>query len=68
MIDTKELKVAMVRAGYNQKELAKACKVSNPTITRMFQEGRCGTDLAERISIILKIANPGEIFFATKIA
>lgn len=64
MFAKNELKAAMVRKGYDQKELAKAIGMSSKTLYLKMKTGKFGTDEVEKIMKVLDIKSPMSIFFA----
>jgi predicted XRE-type DNA-binding protein len=64
MVNRLEIKAQMVRKGLKQKDLAIACGVSQPTISRLFRDGCCDIKLADKLIAVLEISNPVAVFFA----
>lgn len=66
MLSVEELRVAMLRKGYTQKQLAKEIGMSEQTLTRKLKKKKMGLDEADKIIEVLQIDNPAKIFFAEK--
>lgn len=64
MINTNELKAAIVRKGLTQKEVAKQLNMSERTLTNRFSRGIFGSDEIEKLMNVLDISDPMPIFFA----
>lgn len=64
MVNVRLLRSYMVKAGYNQKELARLLGMSEQTFTRRLKKRVFGTDEAAKIVELLRIDNPQAVFFA----
>lgn len=64
MVNTNELKAAIVRKGLTQKEVAKQLNMSERTLTNRFSRGIFGSDEIEKLMNVLDISDPMPIFFA----
>lgn len=64
MLDVNAFKAAMVKKGYSQAELAKEIGISPRTLSTRIKTGDFGTLEIRKITEILDIDNPIEIFFA----
>lgn len=56
------LRAEIARAGKTQDWLAKKLGITPPALSKKIREGRFGVDEAERITELLGIRDPGEIF------
>lgn len=56
------LRAEIARAGKTQDWLAKKLGITPPVLSKKIREGRFGVDEAERITELLGIRDPGEIF------
>lgn len=66
MVQTNELKAAMVRKGLSQAEVAKAIGVSNKTFCDRMKKKIFGSDEIEIMIDLLEIKDPMFIFFNRK--
>lgn len=62
MVNTNELKAAIVRKGLTQKEVAKQLNMSERTLTNRFSRGIFGSDEIEKLMNVLDISDPMPIF------
>lgn len=67
MVNSNELKAAMVRKGLTQKDVAKQLKITPRTLSTKLNKGVFGSDEIEQLIIMLDINNPMPIFFAHKV-
>ena len=67
MINSNELRAAMVRKGYTQAEMAQKLGISSRTFSRKMQKGNFGTDEAKVMIDELEIADPVAVFFANQV-
>ena len=65
-MNIRKLKGVMAERGYSGTKLAAAAGMNVETMRRKLRSGKFGIDEAEKISEILKIENPLEIFFAER--
>lgn len=63
MVQTNELKAAMVRKGLSQADVAKAIGVSNKTFCERMKQKVFGSDEIEKMIDLLEIENPMFVFF-----
>ena len=63
MVNSNELKAAMVRKGFTQKEVAKKLNITQKTLSNKLRKGVFGSDEIEKLMILLDISNPIEVFF-----
>lgn len=63
MVNVAELKAAMVRKGYTQKELASKLGMSEKTMYTRLKNECFGSDEIEKMMDILDITDPMPIFF-----
>lgn len=69
MFDERRFRAQMVLADVTMKELASSLGINESTLYRKIkQEGAFTRDEINRMIDILKIKEPGEIFFANKLA
>ena len=67
MVQTNELKVAMLRKGLTQADVAKAIGVSNKTFSDRMKKKIFGSDEIEIMIDLLEIKDPMFIFFNRKV-
>jgi len=67
MVRVDELRLLIEKRGYTIKEIAYLLGVSNRTLESRLDKGNLGSEDIEKMRIILKIKNPGEIFFAKNV-
>lgn len=65
MVNSNELKAAMVRKGFTQKDIAKSLGITPRTFSNKLSKGVFGSDEIEKMIIVLEIKNPMPIFFAS---
>lgn len=63
MIQTNKLKGVIVANGLTMADVANELNVTPKTFYEKMKKGVFGTDEAEKMIKLLKIENPGEIFF-----
>lgn len=68
MIDIASLKAEMVRNGLTQKDMANKLNMSPRTFSNKLKKGVFGSDEIDKMISELKIKNPIEIFFATRVS
>lgn len=69
MFDERRFKAQLALCGMSLKELAKALDINESTLYRKIQrDGDFTRDEINKMIHILKIQQPGEIFFADKLA
>lgn len=66
MVDSNELKAAMVRKGLTQKEVAKKLHIAPRTLSSKLRKGIFGSDEIETLMVVLDIRDPMPIFFAPR--
>jgi DNA-binding Xre family transcriptional regulator len=64
VVDVKELKVAMIRKGMNQRQLAEAIGMHETQLSFKMNRGKFSLQDAEKIIRALDIDDPVRIFFA----
>lgn len=64
VVNTNELKAAIVRKGFTQKDVAKRLNISSRTFSSRLKKGIFGSDEIEALMFILDIHDPVPIFFA----
>ncbi len=64
MLNTNELKAAMVRKGLTQKDVADSLNISAKTLSNRISRGVFGSDEIECLMKLLDITDPMSIFFA----
>lgn len=64
MVNSNELKAAMVRKGLTQKDVAKELNIAPRTLSSKLSKGVFGSDEIENLMTILDIKDPMSIFFA----
>ncbi len=64
MVDVNLLKSEMLKCGLTRGELCEKAKISQSTFSRRIKHGFFRTDEATRITEILNLKNPAEIFFS----
>jgi len=62
MILVEQLRLIMKNKGYDQKKLAAAIGVAENTLSRKLKKGVLGSDEIMRISELLEIEHPEQIF------
>lgn len=67
MVQTNELKIAMLRKGLTQADVAKAIGVSNKTFSDRMKKKIFGSDEIEIMIDLLEIKDPMSIFFNRKV-
>lgn len=63
-MNIRQFKAELARAGYTQAKLAQDLKMAESTLTRKIKRNSFTLEEAEKITSILAIQNPCEIFFA----
>lgn len=66
MVQTNELKAAMVRKGLSQADVAKAIGVSNKTFCERMKQKVFGSDEIEIMIDLLDISDPMAVFLTVK--
>lgn len=61
-----ELKAYMTRKGYTQEEMAKKLNMSKNTFNKKLNNAKFGCDEAIKLSEILEITDPADIFLSKK--
>ena len=64
MLNVLEFKAAMVRKGFNQKDIAKILGISEKTLYERLKNKRFGSDEIEKLITVLEINDPMPIFFS----
>ena len=64
MVNTNLLKSEIVKNGYTQDQFCKKIGMAHSTFIRKMRFGVFKTNEAEKISEVLKLKNPTEIFFS----
>ena len=64
MVKTQELKGIIVARGTTQEAIARALGISNKTFYNKMKKGVFNTDEAAKMTRILKIENPADIFLS----
>ena len=64
VLNTNELKAAMVRKGLTQKDVADSLNISAKTLSNRISRGVFGSDEIECLMKLLDITDPMPIFFA----
>lgn len=64
MVDTVALKCEIIRAGLHQTDVAKALKMNPKTFYRRMKKRIFMSDEMQEMVELLKLENPGKIFFA----
>ena len=68
MVDTRELKAQMVRAGLNQKKLAERMNITERSLnSKLTGHAKFSLEDAELLIAILHLENPAAIFFAPRV-
>ena len=67
MVQTNELKIAMLRKGLTQSDVAKAIGISNKTFSDRMKKKVFGSDEIEIMIDLLDIKDPMFIFFNRKV-
>jgi len=67
MIDKNKLRAAWIAKGLKQSDVAREIGVSDVTFSRRLRCGTFGLDEAEKMTELLGIENPLEIFFAKSV-
>lgn len=67
MVRVNELKKLINKRGYTMKEIAYLLGLSSRILENRLENGVLGSEDIEKMRIILKIKNPGEIFFAQNV-
>ncbi|MDU3215304.1 MAG: hypothetical protein E6672_05585 [Negativicoccus succinicivorans] len=62
-MDTNALRGAIVAKGMTQKEVAEHLGIAPKTLTLKLKRGVFGTDEARKLTVLLDIKNPSQIFF-----
>ena len=62
-MDTNALRGAIVAKGMTQKEVAQHLGIAPKTLTQKLKRGVFGTDEARKLTVLLDIKNPSQIFF-----
>lgn len=62
-MDTNALRGAIVAKGMTQQEVAKHLGIAPKTLTQKLKRGVFGTDEASKLTELLDIKNPSQIFF-----
>lgn len=63
MVNANELKAAMVRKGFTQKQVAERLNITPRTLSKKLHRGIFGSDEIESLMSILDIDDPVPIFF-----
>ncbi|MCD7723518.1 MAG: DUF739 domain-containing protein [Clostridiales bacterium] len=66
MLDKKALKAAIVKNGYTQEYVAKKIGMSSRTFSNKIKKGVFGSDEIEKMTLLLQLDKPWEIFFFRK--
>lgn len=64
MVDTAKLRGIIAERGFSQRQVAKELGMAEKTFYTKMKTGIFGTDEAEKLTDMLAIANPAEIFLA----
>lgn len=64
MVNSRELKAAMVRKGLTQKQVAQELHITTRTLSLKLKKGVFGSDEIEALMSILDIKDPMPIFFS----
>lgn len=64
MVNSQELRAAIVRNNLRHADVAKKLGISEASFSRKINQGSWGLDEASKLIDILGIQNPTEIFFA----
>ncbi len=64
MVNSNELKAAMVRKGLTQKDVAEKLNIAPRTLSSKLNKGIFGSDEIEALMALLDIKDPMPIFFA----
>lgn len=67
MFNATEFKIALLRKGLTQKDLAKRIGMTEQTLTRKIKRGVFGTDEVVKIADVLEVRDPSSIFFAPEV-
>ena len=66
MVDTAKLRGIIAERGLSQRQVARMLDMAEKTFYIKMKSGIFGTDEAEKLTDILAIQNPAEIFLAKK--
>lgn len=66
MVDTAKLRGVIAERGLSQRQVAGMLGVAEKTFYSKMKSGIFGTDEAEKLTDILAISNPAEIFLARR--
>lgn len=64
MVNANELKAAMVRKGFTQKQVAEKLNITPRTLSTKLRKGVFGSDEIELLMSLLEINDPMPIFFS----
>lgn len=64
MVNANELKAAMVRKGFTQKQVAEKLNITPRTLSTKLRKGVFGSDEIELLMSLLEINDPMTIFFS----
>lgn len=68
MVNTNELKAAIVRKGMTQRQVAKSLGISERTLGNKMKNGVFLSDEIERMIVLLDINDPLPIFFSSLVS
>lgn len=63
MLNVQELRIAMMRKGLNQEQVAEKIGISSKTFGTRLKKGVFGSDEIEKLILALDISEPMHIFF-----